>query len=107
MTERANPFGDLTGFEPAKPKTTSSDPTAKAVIDQVAAEHNFPSRQATKPAAQPAPRQQRRYRTGRNQQINVKATAETVAQFNRLADELGVPLGEVLERALKALEDTK
>lgn len=105
MTERANPFGDLTGFEPAKPKAAS--PSAKAIIDQVAAENNFPSRQATKPAAQPAPRQQRRHTTGRNQQINVKATAETVEQFYRLADELAVPLGEVLARALKALEATK
>lgn len=107
MTERANPFGDLAGFEPAKPKATSRNLTAKAVIDQVAAENNFPSRQATKPAAQPAPRQQRRHTTGRNQQINIKATAETVEQFYRLADELGVPLGEVLARALKALEATK
>lgn len=105
MTERANPFGDLSGFEPTKPKPTSQ--TTKAAIDQVAAENNFPSRQAAKPAEHSGPRQQRRHRTGRNQQINVKATAETVAQFNRLADELGVPLGEVLERALAALEATK
>jgi chemotaxis protein histidine kinase CheA len=105
MTERANPFGDLNDFAPAKPKPTSQ--TTKAAADQVAAENNFPSRQAAKPAEQPGPRQQRRHRTGRNQQINIKATAETVAQFNRLVDELGVTQGEVLERALKALEATK
>lgn len=105
MNERVNPFGDLGDFQPAKPKPTSQ--ATKAAIDQVAAENNFPSRQAAKPSEQPGRRQQRRHRTGRNQQINIKATAETVAQFNRLADELGVPLGEVLERALNALEATK
>lgn len=105
MTERVNPFGDLNNFEPAKPKTTSH--ATKAAIDQVAAENNFPSRQAAKPAEQAGPRQQRRHRTGRNQQINIKATAETVEHLNRLADELGVPQGEVLARALKALEATK
>lgn len=105
MNERANPFGDLSDFQPSQPKPTS--PIREAATDQIAAEHGFPSRQAVKPTEQPGPRQQRRHRTGRNQQINVKATAETVAQFNRLADELGVPLGEVLERALKALEATK
>jgi hypothetical protein len=34
----------------------------------------------------------------------VKATAETVERFNRLAEEMRVPLGEVLARALEALE---
>jgi hypothetical protein len=52
---------------------------------------------ATKPA------KQRRHRTGRNQQVNVKATAQTIEHFNRLADELDVPQAEVLERALQAL----
>ena len=102
MTQRTNPFGDLTDFETATPKT--SFPAAQAVVDQVAAENNFYSRQAAKPTT---PRPQRRYMTGRNQQLNIKATAETVEQFYRLADELGVPLGEVLARALKALEATK
>lgn len=108
MSERVNPFGDLDDFAPAakvkKPKTE------KAVIDQVAADNNFPSRQPSKPAAAlpppapPAGRQQRRYTTGRNQQINVKATGETIDQFYRLADQMNVPLGEVLARALDALQ---
>ena len=54
--------------------------------------------------AKPVPRLQRRYTTGRNQQINVKATAETIARFYRIADEMNVPLGEVLSRALDALD---
>ena len=108
MNERVNPFGDLNDFAPA---TKAKKPKAvKAVIDQVAADNNFPCRQASKPAPAPAPgalsagKQQRRHTTGRNQQINVKATGETIEQFYRLADQMKMPLGEVLDRALSALE---
>lgn len=51
----------------------------------------------------PAKRPPRRYTTGRNQQFNVKAKAETVDDFYALADELDVPLGELLELAVQAL----
>lgn len=108
MSERVSPFGDLGDFAPAaKPKKPK---TEKSVIDQVAADNDFPSRQPTKSAVVPAPpalptgRQQRRYTTGRNQQINVKATGETIEQFYFLADQMNVPLGEVLARALEALK---
>ena len=104
MSDRVNPFGDLNDFVPAGPKAKGSKPVEKAVIDQVASDNGFPSRQAQKADAKPAPRQQRRYTTGRNQQINVKATAETIDRFYRIADEMNVPLGEVLARALEALE---
>ena len=56
---------------------------------------------AESPKAAP---KRRRYTTGRNQQLNVKATAETVARFYRLADQQRVPLGELLDQALQALE---
>lgn len=104
MSERVNPFGNLDDFTPAT-KAKKPKPE-KAVIDQVAADNNFPSRQPTKPAppALPASRQPRRYTTGRNQQINVKATGETIDQFYRLADQMNLPLGEVLARALNALQ---
>lgn len=107
MSDRVNPFGDLNDFAPAQPKEKKPKPVEKAVIDQVAADNGFPSRQASKPEPKPALRQQRRYTTGRNQQINVKATAETIEQFYRIADEMNVPLGEVLARALNALEQAK
>jgi len=104
--DRVNPFGPgaLDDFAPAPAKRKP----VQEVIEQVAADNNFPSRQPAKAAAAPAPRQQRRYTTGRNQQINIKATAETIEKFYRIADEQRVPLGEILERALTALEkDTK
>jgi hypothetical protein len=105
MIERANPFEDLGDFTPApaKPKTD------RAVIDQVAEAHGFPSRQ---PAKQPEPieptlaasRQQRRRRTGRNAQINIKATPEAIEHLYRLADHYDKPLGEIFELALTSLE---
>lgn len=45
-----------------------------------------------------------RHRTGRNQQLNIKASAETIVRFYRLADERRIALGELLEQALDALE---
>lgn len=103
MSERVNPFGDLNDFALVSPKRKQK-PLENQVIDQVAADNNFPSRQPPKIEQEPAPRPQRRYTTGRNQQINVKATSATIEKFYRIADEHGVPLGEILSRALDALD---
>jgi hypothetical protein len=109
MTDRANPFGDLGDFAPAPaPAKPKAD---RAVIDQVAEAHGFPSRQPAKKlkqapeVSQPVQRTQRRFKTGRNQQINIKATAETIERIGRMADERQVPLGRLLEIALDALEN--
>jgi len=57
-------------------------------------------------ASEPLPqRQQRRYTTGRNKQINIKAMDETIKRLYQMADERGVPLGVLLEQALDALEN--
>ena len=106
MNTRANPFADLS--EP--PAFTTKVKTEKRVeeesIDRIAAQNNFPSRQAPK-----APKQERRkpriHRTGRNQQFNAKATPETIQRFYKAADERRVPLGELLKLALDALEREK
>ncbi|BBD03658.1 hypothetical protein YGS_C4P0002 (plasmid) [Sphingobium sp. YG1] len=42
--------------------------------------------------------------TGRNRQINIKATEETIIELYRIADAMNLPLGAVLEQALVALE---
>jgi hypothetical protein len=98
---RANPFDDLSDFT-AK---TQAKPVEPQQIERIATEMGFPSRQpVATPAHLRAKQTRRRYTTGRNQQLNVKATAETVARFYRLADQQGVPLGELLEQALQALE---
>jgi hypothetical protein len=99
---RANPFDDLSDFAPkASPK-----PVESAQIERLAQENGFPSRQA-KAVSAPAAPHRRRYKTGRNQQLNIKATSETVARFYHLADDLQVPLAVVLEQALAALERQK
>lgn len=56
------------------------------------------------PSHQHPPRRIARHRTGRNQQLNIKATAETIERFYKLADQRRVALGELLEQALDALE---
>lgn len=97
---RANPFTDLGDFAPkAQPK-----PVEPQQIERLASEMGFPSRQVGAAPVVAKPASRRRYTTGRNQQLNVKATAETVQRFYRLADQKGVPLGELLDQALQALE---
>lgn len=102
-TERVNPFADLSDFE-TRPPTPPAGAAEVARIDQLAEEHGFPSRQPVKAPAPPASKPRRRYTTGRNQQLNIKATAETIERIYRLADAEHVPLGALLERALDALE---
>ncbi len=111
---RTNPFADLSDFEKPQP----AKPVPLAEIEQIAEDAGFPSRKprTAKTAAAPAikaappvevveaPRAIRRYTTGRNRQINIKATSETIDRFYRLADERGVPLGALLDEALDALE---
>jgi hypothetical protein len=104
MTGRVNPFADLTTPLPSfttKPK--KEKPVEEEAIARIAAENNFPSRQAPKISREPK-RKRRVYTTGRNRQFNIKVTAETVERFYKMADERKVPLCALLEEALDALE---
>ncbi|GEM_PF-1379362 len=111
MNERVNPFGDLGDFAPAPPK---AKPEHRDVVEEVAAQHGFPSRQAPKPAGPVptpvAPAQEkeqlpsRRKVTGRSEQINIKTTFATKKRLMEISVERDMPLGEVLELALAALE---
>jgi type II secretory pathway component HofQ len=93
---RADPFSDLdlSGFQP----TTMQRP-AKDAVRVVSEQNSFPSR-----APKSTPNLPRRRRTGRNVQLNIKATAVTIARFTALADQRQVAFGELLEHALDALE---
>lgn len=98
--ERVNPFSDIAqapqfDVKPPPPRVP------KEQIDKLSKENNFPSREAPK-AKTTRPR--RKHVTGRNQQFNIKATAATIEKFYRLADARKVPLGQLLEDALNALE---
>ena len=101
---RTNPFADVAATLPTfETKPKASQPIAADQVERISKEHNFPSRQPVKAKSRP-PRRIARHRTGRNQQFNVKATAETIERFYKLADAKRVPLGELLEQALDALE---
>lgn len=98
MNERSNPFADL-GAE-FKPKPARLEPAVdRKAIDQIAKEHDFPSRRAGQGKAQ-----KRRNATGRNQQINIKTTPQAIELLYAIADRKRVPLGKVLEDGLAALE---
>ena len=101
MAERAGLFEedvDLSQFTPQKPAKAEHPPLE--ALRAVAEEAKFQSREPNKPAKQ---RQQRRYRTGRNIQLNTKVTMSTRDGFYEISDRYNWVLGETLERALQAL----
>lgn len=102
MAERAGLFEDdfdVSGFTPKKPvKKESPAPEAVRAVSESA---NFRSRE---PVQKPVKKPDRRYRTGRNEQLNVKVTAKTLQTFYDITDSQGWVLGETLERALEALQ---
>jgi hypothetical protein len=82
--ERADPLGDLAEFRPAPTAPTPSREKIRDVSEMA----GFPSR---------APR---RWRTGRNTQLNLKVSADVLARFAALADQRGIPFGALLEQLL-------
>jgi len=101
MAERAGLFEedlDLAQFIPQKP--SKADQPASEAIRAVAESAEFQSREPVKPTKK---RQQRRYRTGRNIQLNTKVTMSTRDGFYEISDRYNWVLGETLERALQAL----
>ena len=103
MSTRVNPFANLSDPPTFTTKPKREKPVEEETIAHLAEQNNFPSRQATKTPKEPK-RKPRIHRTGRNQQFNAKATAETIKRIYKLADDMGVTLGELLERACDALE---
>lgn len=93
-------FGDeLDNFDPAAwPAQPAAEKAPRADTRQVAEAAGFRSRE---PGTTPA--QQRRRRTGRNAQFNLKAKPETIALFCQIADEQGWGLGEAFEHATALL----
>jgi hypothetical protein len=116
-TERAGLFEDedaseidVSGFAPKpKPATPSVPPEQVRAVSQA---RGFRSREPQPAAAAPAPapvadvprREPRRYRTGRNVQLNIKARSEVIDSFYAIADRQGWVLGQAFEEAVAALE---
>ncbi|MGA0617589.1 hypothetical protein [Paracoccus sp. KR1-242] len=90
---------DLSDFAPAVPAKPVPHP-------EMAAAAGFKRREpkpAVAPVAPPA-KQQRRRRTGRNAQINIKAKPETLERFYAAADSMGYGVGEAFELAVDLIE---
>ena len=85
-SDRADPLSDLAEFRPGP--TAQTAPRAK--IRDASELAGFPSR---------APR---RWRTGRNTQLNLKVSADVLARFAALADRRRIPFGALLEQLLDA-----
>ena len=103
--ERASVFGDdldLSDFQP-KPPARARD------VRDVAERAGFTSREPQvappKPSPDPIKREQRRYRTGRNVQLNLKVRQADLDAFYALADQEGIVLGEAFARALVAWKE--
>lgn len=103
MNQRVNAFANLSDPPTFTTKPKKDKPVEEETIAHLAEQNNFPSRQPAKP-----PKAERRkpriHRTGRNQQFNAKATKETIDKIYKLANEMNVPLGELLRLAVDALE---
>ena len=90
-----NPEAWPTG--PVADKETAASPEAR----ELAVAAGFHSREGS-PTQRP--RRDRRRRTGRNLQLNIKVTQQTMDTFYAIADGQRWGLGETLERAVELLE---
>ena len=105
----ASALDDLDSW-PVEPQRTAPPAPVRQEARATAERLGFPSRQAgqggqmPEPAAAPA-RQQRRRRTGRNAQFNLKARPETIDAYCAIADAQGWGLGETLEHAVALMQE--
>jgi hypothetical protein len=101
-TPRAGVFeDDLSDFAPKPRAPAAARPEeVKALAEGTAFRSRDP--QAAAPAP-PGRREPRRYRTGRNVQLNLKVRQEAADAFYHIADQTGLVLGEVFEQAVEAL----
>ena len=106
MSERARLFEgedfDVTAFAPKNlRKPAEKEPPAADAVRAVSEASYFRSRE---PVPIPSAKKQRRRRTGRNLQLNLKVAAATYDSFYAIADRQGWVLGETLEKAVAALK---
>lgn len=89
------------------PKLKSKSPgeKTKEQIKSIAKASGFKSREVKE--ANLKPKQQRRRRTGRNTQFNIKADPNVIDRFIAVADANGWVFGEAFERAVELLEREK
>ena len=101
MAERASIFEDdmdLSAFTPSKSTKVAPPPEA---IREVSERANFQSRE---PAPRLPKKADRRHRTGRNEQLNLKVRGDARDLFYRINDAQGWVQGYTFERAVQALQ---
>jgi len=103
MNERTNPFAQIGETVSFSTKPKQQKPVPEAVIETIATQNNFPSRQAPKAPATPR-RKARVYRTGRNVQFNAKVSQDTNQRIYKGVEERGLVLGELIKQSLDALD---
>lgn len=92
---------DVSSFKPSPATPPGISSNEVRVVSEVA---NFRSRDPAPPLVLSEKRPPRRYRTGRNVQLNIKARAEAIESFYAIADAQRWVLGEAFEQAIAALE---
>jgi hypothetical protein len=92
---------DVSGFAPRPDARPATRPEQVRVVSEAA---HFQSREPQRGPPQVGKRVPRRYRTGRNIQLNIKARADAIEAFYAVADQRGWVLGETFERAIEALK---
>ena len=106
-TKRAGVFDteddlDVSDFAPkAMERPAAKAEQVRAVSETAQFQSREPRRE--QPHATTSKREPRRYRTGRNIQLNIKARADAIETFYAIADQHGWVLGETFERAIDAL----
>jgi hypothetical protein len=107
--ERASVFDsdedfDVSGFAPKPVEKPAAKPEQVRAVSEAASFRSRESRTAPVVPDAPSKREQRRYRTGRNAQLNIKIKPETLEDFYALVDRQGWVQGEAFERAIEALK---
>ncbi|MCB0081499.1 MAG: hypothetical protein KDE47_11225 [Caldilineaceae bacterium] len=104
---------DPADFEPKpKPVKRANDAPKREEVVKAAEANGFRSREVKPALAQGSTVKsagagqgtQRRRRTGRNAQFNLKAKPETIDAYCAIADRMGWGLGETLEKAVELLQ---
>ena len=76
---------------------------SKEEAELIARKNGFAKEVAPQPAKKQLP--SRRRTTGRSEQVNIKTTFATKKRLMEISLERDMPLGEILEQALEALEN--
>lgn len=90
---------DVASFAPRTNEQVRPPPEE---LEQLTAGTKFKSREGAQPEASRV--QQRRRRTGRSVQFNIRATQQVIDAFRALSERMDWPDGLTLEKALAALE---